>query len=143
VGKSSRPRKRKCALLPWNVWYHITAHVYGSWLRGDPRVWRSRHHREDVDGDYENPRPDGKYDNLYELSKALMKRDPVKIAKELRQFICDAIVEKLKQDGIEVLIVSMDAKHLHVLAIYAIQSGPIQNIFCKNIFPVASFASDS
>src|SRR5438067_13048428 len=71
---------------PWNNWYHITIHVYGSWLRGDPRGWRSRHHREHVDGDYKNPPPKGKYDNLYELSKALMKRDPVKIQRELRQF---------------------------------------------------------
>lgn len=101
---------------PWNNWYHITIHVYGSWLRGDPRGWRSRHHREHVDGDYKNPPPKGKYDNLYELSKALMKRDPVRIERELRQFVADAIAEKLRQDNIEVLIVSVDGKHIHVLA---------------------------
>jgi REP element-mobilizing transposase RayT len=101
---------------PWNNWYHITIHVYGSWLRGDPRGWRSRHHREHVDGDYNNPPPKGKYDNLYELSKALMKRDPVRIERELRQFVADAIAEKLRQDNIEVLIVSVDGKHIHVLA---------------------------
>lgn len=39
---------------PWNSWYHVTIHVYGSWLRGDPRGWRSRHHREHADGDYES-----------------------------------------------------------------------------------------
>src|SRR5205809_4884314 len=92
---------------PWNAWYHVTIHVYGSWLRGDPRGWRSRHHREHVDGDYKNPPPKGKYDNLYELSKALMKRDPVKIERELRQFVTNAIAEKLRADGIEVLIVSV------------------------------------
>jgi hypothetical protein len=101
---------------PWNDWYHVTVHVYGSWLRGDPRGWRSRHHREHVEGDYKNPPPPGTYDNLYELSKALMTRDPVKIERELRQFVVDAITEKLIQDGIEVVIVSVDGKHLHVLA---------------------------
>src|SRR5213595_2117971 len=95
---------------PWNDWYHVTVHVYGSWLRGDPRGWRSRHHREHVDGGYKNPPPKGKYDNLYELSKAWMKRDPVKIARELRQFIANAIAEKLLQDNIQVIIVSIDAK---------------------------------
>ena len=38
----------------WNHWYHCTAHTYGTWLRGDPRGWRARHHREHVDGDYRN-----------------------------------------------------------------------------------------
>src|SRR3954452_21513213 len=99
---------KKPATGPWNDWYHVTVHVYGSWLRGDPRGWRSRHHREHVEGDYKNPPPKGKYDNLYELSKALMKRDAVKIKQELRQFVANAIAEKLRNDGIEVLIVSMD-----------------------------------
>jgi REP element-mobilizing transposase RayT len=102
--------------IAWNGWYHVTVHVYGSWLRGDPRGWRARHHREHVEGDYKNPPPAGMYDNLFELSKALMKRDPVRIAAELRQFVADAIAEKLQQDGIEVLIASIDATHLHVLA---------------------------
>ena len=101
---------------PWNDWYHVTVHAYGSWLRGDHRGWRSRHHREHVDGDYKNPPRKGKYDNLYELSKALMKRDAVKIATHLRKFIADEIATKLRSDGIEVLIVSVDAKHVHVLA---------------------------
>jgi REP element-mobilizing transposase RayT len=110
------PIPRKESDPPWNDWYHVTVHVYGSWLRGDPRGWRSRHHREHVEGDYKNPPPKGRYDNLYELSKAIMKRDAVKIKQELRQFVANAIAEKLRNDGIEVLIVSMESKHLHVLA---------------------------
>jgi len=101
---------------PWNNWYHVTAHVYGSWLRGDPRGWRARHHREHVEGDYKNPPPKGMYDKLYEYSKSLMKRDPEKIAGELRRFVVNAVAERLLQDSIQVLIVSVDACHLHVLA---------------------------
>ena len=63
-------------MSPWNDWYHTTAHTYGTWLRGDARGWRARHHREHVDGDYRNPPPKGKYDALYQYSKSLMKRDP-------------------------------------------------------------------
>src|SRR5215213_540405 len=99
--------KSSASIQPWNDWYHVTSHTYGSWLRGDPRGWRARHHREHVDGNYKNAPPKGKYDNLYELSKALMKREPVKIARELRQFIANAIADKLLQDEIEVLIVSV------------------------------------
>lgn len=45
-----------------------------------------------------------------------MKRDPVKIARELRQFVANEIAQRLHQDGIETLITSVDAKHLHILA---------------------------
>lgn len=45
-----------------------------------------------------------------------MRRDAIEIDKELRQFIADALAEKLLADGIEVLIVSVDAKHVHILA---------------------------
>jgi len=48
-----------------------------------------------------------------------MKRDPVRIAAELRQFIVNALAEKLTQDGIEVIVVSVDAKHFHILARFA------------------------
>ncbi len=100
----------------WNNWYHVTVHVYGSWLRGDPRGWRARHHREHVEGDYRSPPPAGAFDHLYRLSKALMKRDRIRVAAGFREFIARAIAEKLQIDAIEVLIVSMSDKHLHLLA---------------------------
>ncbi len=101
---------------PWNGWYHLTAHTYGSWLRGDPRGWRARHHREHVEGDYRNPPPPGTYAQLHELSKSLMTRDPVRIAAALRPIVVGSIVEKLLRDGVEVLIASVESRHLHVLA---------------------------
>ncbi len=100
----------------WNAWYHVTVHVYGSWLRGDPRGWRARHHREHVEGDYKHPPPPGTYTHLHQYSQSLMKRDRVRIEKPLRQFVVDAIVERLKQDQIQVAIASLDSSHLHILA---------------------------
>jgi hypothetical protein len=44
-----------------------------------------------------------------------MKRDPVSIAAELRGIIVNAVAEKLVLDGIELLVVAVDAKHLHLL----------------------------
>jgi hypothetical protein len=104
------------AIEPWNDWYHVIAHAYGSWLRGDPRGFRTRHHREHVDGDYKNPPPKGYFDKLHAQSKSLMTRDAVRIDADLRQFVLDAAVEKLRGDSIELLVASVDAKHLHVLA---------------------------
>jgi len=100
---------------PWNDWYHVTANTYGTWFRGDPRGWRARHHREHVDGDYKNPPPKGKYDKLHEYSKRLMKRDPVRIRKELRQIVVDEMVARLRQEGLEVIIGSFDDHHWHGL----------------------------
>jgi hypothetical protein len=47
---------------PWHDWYHCVANTYGTWLPGDPRGWRSCHHRERVEGD----------DALLARSKSLM-----------------------------------------------------------------------
>ena len=100
----------------WIDWYHITVHAYGSWLRGDPRGWRSRDHREHVQGDYKNPPPKGKYDRLSAKSKSLMPREPVRIATDLRKFVVDSFVERLHRDDIEVLAASVDSKHIHLVA---------------------------
>ena len=100
----------------WNDWYHVVVHVYGSWLRGDPRGWRELHHREHVDGDYKNPPARGSFERLHERSLSLMKREPVAIEKELREVVVAAVVEKLGRDGVEVLAAAMDAKHMHILA---------------------------
>jgi hypothetical protein len=36
-------------------WYHIIETTYGAWLYGDQRGFRTRHHREHVDGDDKRP----------------------------------------------------------------------------------------
>lgn len=93
----------------------MTVHTYGSWLRGDPRGWRSRHHREHVVGDYKNPPPKGMYDKLFKQSKRLMKRDPVRIERAIRRFVIRSVVERFALDGIQWVVASLGAKHLHVL----------------------------
>src|SRR5688500_1461640 len=98
-------------MRPWNDWYHCTLHTYGTWLRGDLRGWRSRHHREHVDGDYKHPPPKGKYDALFEYSKSLMKRDAVRIERQLRDFVLDALVDKLFEKQIPVAVGSLDGIH--------------------------------
>ena len=67
-------------------------------------------------GDYKNPPPKGKYDALFEYSKSLMKRDPVKIERELRQFVLDALIDKLLENQIPVAAASLDGIHGHILA---------------------------
>ena len=103
-------------MTAWSNWLHCCGSTYGEWLRGDPRGWRARHHREHVKGDYKAPPPRGKYDELYAESKRLMKRERVKRTPEQRAVACRVIVESLLFHQVEVLAVAVSAKHWHVLA---------------------------
>jgi len=100
---------------PWNGWYHVTGGTYGAWLPGDPRGWRSRHHREHVEGDYRTPPPPGLYEGLRAASQANMGRDPVRLTADQRQLAGRALVEMLVHQGVEVAALSIDAVHFHVL----------------------------
>ena len=101
---------------PWNNWYHCNGNTYGTWLRGDPRGFRERHHRRHVEGDYKKPPPPGKHDAMLERSRNLLKRAPIHLDKEQRRIAADAIVTKLLKDSIDVIAVSVDDHHFHLLA---------------------------
>jgi hypothetical protein len=107
-------------MRPWNDWFHVNGHTYGTWLRGDPRGWRARNHREHVDGDYRNPPPPGRYDRLHDQSKGLMNRAPVHLSVEARQVACRAMLESLHHQRIEVAAISVDDHHYHILARFPI-----------------------
>lgn len=100
----------------WNNWFHVVLHTYGTWLRGDPRGWRARHHREHVEGDYKNPPPRGKYDPLHEYSRSLMKRDAVRIDEiVVIEFVLEKFRQRLDQYKTPWAIASFDGVHLYCL----------------------------
>ena len=103
-------------MQPWNDWYHVMGHTYGTWLPGSPKGFRTRHHREHVEGDYRNPPPKGKYDELFERSKRLMKRDPVFLDPDQRKRAIDELVASLQRRNIEIAAASVDRIHKHILA---------------------------
>jgi len=100
----------------WNGWYHVTGSTYGTWLRGDPRGWRTRRHREHVDGDYKHPPERGTFEKTHERSRRLLKKDPIYFDDAQRAAAGRALVEKLLQTGAELLVLSQDACHYHLLA---------------------------
>ncbi|HEX2973304.1 MAG TPA: hypothetical protein VHP11_13295 [Tepidisphaeraceae bacterium] len=103
-------------MAPWNHWYHCMCNTYGTWLRGDPRGWRARHHREHVAGDYKHPPPPGTYDHLHARSQSLQKRRSVHLARQIRQVILDAVVASLRRHDMDAIIATLDDHHLHILA---------------------------
>jgi hypothetical protein len=98
------------------AWFHLTAHSYGAWLHGDPRGFRTRHHREHVEGDYRNPPPEGEYADKYERSKELLKQAPVVFPTGWRSVVGGAFRDRLEQEGALVLCVSASGQHVHALA---------------------------
>ena len=101
--------------MPWNHWYHCTGSTKGTWMRGDARGWRARHHRDHVDGDYKSPPPAGKYDQLLEKSEKLMSRRKVELTPKQRNIALDAIVASLGRDGAECITFCVGKKHWHGL----------------------------
>jgi SAM-dependent methyltransferase len=96
-------------------WHHVTFHTYGAWLDGDDRGFRTRHHREHVEGDYKNPPPDGQYAWRKERSERQLKQPPVSIPGQLRQPIGELLRDRLIALGVEVLCLSVGATHVHGL----------------------------
>lgn len=100
----------------WNDWYLCNGNTYGTWLRGDARGFRERHHRLHVEGDYKNPPPEGEYDALLRQSRKLLKGNAVHLTREQRIRVCHAMVTKLLDDEVEVIVCAVDDHHFHILA---------------------------
>ena len=97
-------------------WFHCTTHTYGAWLPGDSRGFRTRHHREHVEGDYRNPPPAGVYDERLAESRKLLKQPPVKLTPDLREPAARWMAGKLGELGAYLLCLSVGGSHVHLLA---------------------------
>jgi|SRR5579884_787230 len=101
---------------PKGCWFHIILTAYGAWLYGDGRGFRTRHHREHVEGDYKNPPPRGMYADKEAKSEASLKQEPVAWSPEWRAVIGGALVARLQHLGAFVLCAAVSRQHVHILA---------------------------
>jgi hypothetical protein len=104
------------ASAPWRNWYHCMGNTYGTWLPGDSRGFRARHHREHVEGDYKFPPPPGVYEAWLARSRSLMPRGAVMIPAALRPLACRLFGDALLFHGVELVELSMGGIHWHLLA---------------------------
>jgi hypothetical protein len=58
-------------------WRHCMSNTFGTWLPGDPRGFRTRRHREHVEGDYRNPPARSTYERRHEAARKRMRPAPV------------------------------------------------------------------
>ncbi len=101
---------------PWNFWYHVGSNTKSTWLHGDPRGFRTRHHREHVEGDYRNPPPEGMHDAKLRRSQALMKTPPVVLMRDQCIVACRTIAEAMDYHRIWFANIAVGPKHFHLLA---------------------------
>ncbi len=103
------------AMDAWEHWYHITGTTYGAWVPGDPRGFRTRHHREHVEGDYRHPPPVGLYERRFVRAKSLMKRPAVVLSAEARVLASESMAEALMHHGVRVAVLAVGGQHYHIL----------------------------
>ncbi|MEM8783181.1 MAG: hypothetical protein AAGE65_10060 [Planctomycetota bacterium] len=99
----------------WNHWYHCVGSTYGTWLRGDPRGFRTFRYREHVDGDYRRPPPDI-YRPMLERSRERLKHPPIVLGNDQRRAVAEAMVERFARDEVQVVSLAVASNHFHVLA---------------------------
>jgi hypothetical protein len=103
-------------MQPWNFWYHVTSNTKSTWLHGDPRGFRTRHHREHVEGDYRNSPLPGAYNDKLRRSQSLMKSPPVVLTREQCVIACSTMAEALTFHNIWFADIAVGPKHFHLLA---------------------------
>jgi len=100
--------------MAWNdadvpIAYLISFRAYGTWLHGDDRGSIDRHNNA-----YGSP----KYDRAAhwnEISRARLKRGPVKLDAKRRRSIERAIIETCEKRGWKLLALSVRTNHVHVV----------------------------
>ncbi len=97
------------------MWRHVILSTRRSWLHGDTRGFRARGHRIHSSGDYKNPPPEGEHAGLLRFHQKRAKGEAIKIPKRLRAELGRAVLGKIAAGAYRVVVMSVSAKHLHLL----------------------------
>jgi hypothetical protein len=95
------------------IWQHVILTTYGSWLPGDPRGFRTRHHREHIVGDYKNPPPPGIYADRERRSRELLVQPLVILPPEWRPRVGRALWQELTRRETWLLAIAVAGQHTH------------------------------
>jgi hypothetical protein len=108
--------------------------THGTWLPGDPRGFRTRHHRQHVQGDYKLPPPPGYYDQLLQHARDLLGRDAVLLDPAARQAACRILADALQHHQVQIIELSVSQMHWHLLARFVpVGVNPYDHLAALNI----------
>ncbi|MBX9678230.1 MAG: hypothetical protein K2X38_05650 [Gemmataceae bacterium] len=95
-------------------WRHVIISTYRSWLPGDKRGFRSRHHKIHSSGDYKAPPPIDEHAGLRSFHKADGAK--VVIPHELKEVVGRKIIEKFAKLELRLNAIAVSSTHSHWLA---------------------------
>lgn len=97
-------------------WFHVILTTYGAWLPGDPRGFRTRKHRQHVDGDYKCPPAAGQHERLHATAMRSLTQEVVTISRADRVIVACALNKRLRDKGAAIAIIAVTGRHAHLLA---------------------------
>ncbi len=127
------------AKKPWNNWFHVVGNTYATWLPGDERGWRARHHREHVEGDYKNPPPIGAHAATLERSKRLQRRPRVILTRPQCHIACEVMARALRFHCVDLVDLCVTPRHYHILARFL----PVPGTAYPDRVPIPGVTTDS
>jgi len=98
------------------LWRHVILSTYGSWLPGDKRGFRTRRHREHVEGDYKSPPPPGEHGRLEDVVRSTMKHPPTRLPPLVRRAVGVALIDRLEMLDVLVVCIAVSGERVHLLA---------------------------
>jgi len=103
-------------LMPehWSDWVHAICNTRGSWLPGDPRGFRSRHHRIHNSGDYRTPPPAGEHHGLYRSAQS-RAAPMIRLSQQEQVIVANAFAAKLTAMDLMPSTLAIDEIHMHCL----------------------------
>ena len=106
-------RGEETLILLKPAWVHATVTCYGQWLPGDPRGFRTKRHREHVEGDYKRP-PVKDYTGRHRRSRSLLTQTPVRLTPPHRAVALDMIRERVEFLNVTPAAIAVAATHVHI-----------------------------
>jgi len=98
-------------------WYHTQIWLYGHWLPGDARGFRSQDHRVHSSGDYQHRPPTGEHAGLHRHAKSLLKNQPITLSRSQRECVGLLLVRWFEIKQQPLAAASVGGAHAHLLAL--------------------------
>jgi hypothetical protein len=97
------------------TWFRVILTTYGAWLYGDARGFRTRHHRQHIDGDYKNP-PTEDYSEFELRSRESLQQNAVSLAPSWQPLVGDALYSEFTRLGAWIPAIAVATQHAHLMA---------------------------
>ncbi|MBT3279790.1 MAG: hypothetical protein HN909_03110 [Phycisphaerales bacterium] len=97
-----------------DAWWHLILTARNTWIPGDERGFRNRHHRIHSTGDYKNPPPPEEHAGLRNYCKSIAGEE-ILFPKPLRKPMGNAMLATLQKANLRCIAIAVAKTHCHIL----------------------------